>query len=388
MKHLSSVPDPDVGLPTVTESVGVPVRHFAVQASERISTITGPVGGCDPVNEAEPQGLSATYVLDAVRAPGVLRMQYEGLRIGAEADDTQGRFTCERDVSLAAARGRPVAVTERLSGIPAGEWDIRVRAAWTPAATQASEVAGEMKLPDQQMRVRTVFAPLAHGPAVAAWCWPLLVGLGSVVAVALMAVNVSLAGGSAFAAVGISGVACAVGFLGARLWFLAIHRMPLRKLLSSGACIQGFNAAAALVLVMGAPAIGLSWGAVLDAAAPALLAGMAVGRPGCWLTGCCAGRVTVSRWSLWSSDRRVAASRYPVQLFEAAACGTLAIGAEFLFLGVRHSGANFVVGLAAYALVRQVLFPLRSDPHTRWGRTAVAAGALAAIAVAIWVMML
>ncbi len=84
----------------------------------------------------------------------------------------------------------------------------------------------------------------------------------------------------------------------------------------------------------------------------------------------------------------MAASRYPVQLFEAAACGTLAIGAEFLFLGVRHSGANFVVGLAAYALVRQVLFPLRSDPHTRWGRTAVAAGALAAIAVAIWVMML
>jgi phosphatidylglycerol:prolipoprotein diacylglycerol transferase len=98
---------------------------------------------------------------------------------------------------------------------------------------------------------------------------------------------------------------------------------------------------------------------------------MAIGRIGCFLSGCCTGRPTASRWGLWSSDRRLAIRRYPVQLVEAACTGVIGAVALALVLTAEPHlrGAIFLGAIASYTLTRQFLFPLRSEARTMpWGR--------------------
>jgi phosphatidylglycerol---prolipoprotein diacylglyceryl transferase len=90
---------------------------------------------------------------------------------------------------------------------------------------------------------------------------------------------------------------------------------------------------------------------------------VAIGRLGCFLTGCCAGRVTSSRWGIWSSDRRIGARRIPTQLLESGA--GLLIGVTALPLTLIHMravhGAVFVAAFAVYLAVRHLLVRLRAE---------------------------
>jgi len=104
-----------------------------------------------------------------------------------------------------------------------------------------------------------------------------------------------------------------------------------------------------------------------------LFLGMAIGRPGCFLAGCCSGRPTRSRWGLFSSDRTLATRRIPVQLYEAAAALLIAgvALAAVLQVDLPVGGLVFLGSIAAYTLVRQGLFLFRVDAHTRRGRLTV-----------------
>lgn len=111
---------------------------------------------------------------------------------------------------------------------------------------------------------------------------------------------------------------------------------------------------------------------------------MAIGRQGCFFTGCCAGRPTRSRWGIWSSDGRVGARRLPAQQLESLVCLLIGIAAltAFLQFGVSASGAVFAGALAAYILARQGLLALRAQAR-RWalaGPVTVAAAATALFA--------
>ena len=144
-------------------------------------------------------------------------------------------------------------------------------------------------------------------------------------------------------------------------------------------------------MLLAAPAVGvaalfafnLPIGTFLDASAPGLFFGVAIGRLGCFFTGCCAGRCTRSRWGVWSSNRRVGARRIPTQLLESGA--GLAIGAAATLLVLSDAlgvpGAIFVAAVAVYVLVRQFLLRLRAEPHSRI-RARVTAAAAAAVLVA------
>lgn len=81
--------------------------------------------------------------------------------------------------------------------------------------------------------------------------------------------------------------------------------LPLR----AGMCIQGFVLAAIAGLVAGSYLSGFDVGAALDLSVAGLMFGMVIGRFGCFFGGCRAGRLTASRWGLWSSDRRLGARR-------------------------------------------------------------------------------
>jgi phosphatidylglycerol---prolipoprotein diacylglyceryl transferase len=116
-----------------------------------------------------------------------------------------------------------------------------------------------------------------------------------------------------------------------------------------GWCIQGFVAGAAVVVAAAAFAgPGIPRGVYLGVVTPALLIGMAFGRPGCFWAGCCTGRPTASRWGIWSSDRRVGCRREPAQLLEALAALIIGVAvlAVVLLTGLPQSGPVAVTGLA------------------------------------------
>ena len=325
-----------------------------------------------------PQGLAAIYWGDASDEDVSIRVT--GVRRGPASPPLPGRF--ERAVTingLPAGSGR-FAATIRVEGVPGGEWDITAR------RTDRAAARGDV----QRSVVATRPWQLAYGPAVRVWSWPVLVGAGAVLAIVLQALLLARTGANVAAAVMLSVTACVTGFVGAKGWYVVLKRKHPREFFRTGACIQGFLMVAFGSLALGATTTGIGAGVLLDAATPGLFLGMAIGRPGCFLTGCCAGRPTASRWGLWSSDRAVAVKRVPVQLWEAGAA--LVIGAASLAVtlatGVPVAGALFVGAIAAYTGARQLLFPFREDPHTRLGRflTIAASGAVIAadVAVSAW----
>jgi phosphatidylglycerol:prolipoprotein diacylglycerol transferase len=182
--------------------------------------------------------------------------------------------------------------------------------------------------------------------------------------------------------------AVAAGWIGGKLWYIAVQRGRQRD----GYCIQGFIVGAAVVVVAVAVAgAGVPAGVYLSVTAPAVLIGMAIGRPGCFWAGCCIGRPTASRWGIWSSDRRLGCRRLPAQLLEALT--SLVIGAAVLAVvlteGLARSGPVAVAGLAAYTLARQFIVGLRAEPPTHWryGRQATTAVAVIALIASVVVLV-
>ncbi|MDO8483705.1 MAG: prolipoprotein diacylglyceryl transferase, partial [Candidatus Limnocylindrales bacterium] len=158
-------------------------------------------------------------------------------------------------------------------------------------------------------------------------------------------------------------IALASGLIGAKVWYAVLHPGPWRQSVLGGWSVDGFLVIAPAVAVAALLAFNLPIGVFLDATAPGLFFAVAIGRLGCFFTGCCAGRCTRSRWGVWSSDRRVGARRGPTQLLESAAGLLIGVAAALLVLnevpGV--GGVVFVAMFVAYIVVRQFLLRLRAE---------------------------
>ena len=242
-------------------------------------------------------------------------------------------------------------------------------------------------VPDgKPVTARTAVLPFTKVPGIIRFAYAGLVTLGVAAGLAVQAALLARANLAWAGALVYSLYAVAAGVAGAKAWFIAVHRGRT----FDGWCIQGFVAGAA-ALAAAAPLAGpgIPAGAYYAAAAPGLLIGMGIGRPGCFWAGCCTGRPTASRWGVWSSDRRVGCRRVPVQPLEAAlalGCGLAAL-AVVLLLGLARSGPVAVAALAAYTLGRQFVLGLRADPPRRSPRsgrvTAAAAAAVLAASIAV-----
>ncbi len=209
----------------------------------------------------------------------------------------------------------------------------------------------------------TLAARLARIPAALPGSLPALVAIGAVIALAL---QVTLLGNSdvdVIAALLVTGIAAISGLIGAKLWYAVLH--PKEPILQPGWAVDGFLVVAPLAAITGLLVARLPMGAYVDAVTPGLFLTVALGRVGCFLTGCCAGRVTASRWGIWSSDQRIGARRIPTQLLESAT--GLLIGAVTLRLAlgsdVAGSGVVFATSFATYFVVRQMLLRLRAEPR-------------------------
>jgi phosphatidylglycerol:prolipoprotein diacylglycerol transferase len=227
-------------------------------------------------------------------------------------------------------------------------------------------------------RVTTRTGGFATGPGLVPASWVPLVALGVVVALAVQAILAGRAHLSTGTALAISLTASVAGLAGARAWYVALNRGKVQGIPTQGLCIQGFIVAAVVVLVAGLALAGMPVETFLDVSALGLFFGMAIGRQGCFLHGCCAGRVTSAWWGIWASDGRVGARRAPTQQLESLACLAIGLAALLLVLQARRpaGGTVFVGALAAYTVCRQLLFPRAEPRRSSLGRgtSMIAAG--------------
>lgn len=358
-----------------------------------------PPATVQPDSEAEPEALVVSHSFD----PGDEGESYSatirltGRRVGLLGErEPQDAFVQEDKIEGVLPGSGPVSVSSWVYGLRPGEWtvsaELRVsdgdgrhvrRMPVSPMAPaqwswRRWSVSGGSVAP---IKTRwAILAPVARIPAVMPGSWPALAGLGGVVALVTQAAVL----GHRNVAIGPSMVvllaALVAGMIGAKVWYAVLHPAPWRRAILGGWAVDGFLVVAPLVALVTLLALKLPVGVFLDAAVPGLFFGVAIGRLGCFFTGCCAGRFSTSRWSVWSSDRRIGARRVPAQLLESAAGLVIGLTAMALILGhtPRIDGTIFVLAFVAYFVVRQLLLRVRAERREfSWRRRVVTVAELA-----------
>ena len=373
--------------PTTTRaerpSVGVRAEERGAWRREVLAEVLRPTCWFDP---GEEDG-----------APRSLTISFTGRRLDVKGKPRAGdRFLQEQTVGGVVPGTGPVAVTTEVRGINPGEWEVtaapsaRLGRSRPLPAFAAAEGPGHALWPRRVRpraarteRLASQIRPLAPIPGVHPLSWGALVGLGVLLGLVVQALLLSREGEDIASALFVSAVAVVAGCAGAKAWYVVVQRG--RRF--DGWCVQGAilggGVAAGIVLVSGSA---IHAGAYLDATAPGLMLGMAVGRPGCFLAGCCYGRPTASRWGIWSSDRCVGIRRVPTQLIEAALCLATGVVALILALGTGLGGSGVLLAgsLAAFVLGRQMILPYRAQPRrTSFGHPATIALAAVTLIAAV-----
>lgn len=359
--------------------------------------------------DAEPQALVATYWFDSGEGgePYSATVRFTGRRTGLRGTPRQGdTFAQDERIEEIIPGTGPVSITTWVYGLQEGEWDVSAELTSGPnvgdagsrgrigpgrgrsvqRATWSWRHWSLTTAPADPVKTRwAVLAPLARQPAVLPGIYTALAIISILVAVAVQAAILGRGDVPVGRTLLASGLTIVAGLIGAKAWYAVLH--PNESILKGGWAVDGFLIVFPLVGAIILLRLDLPIGRVLDATAPGIFFAVAIGRIGCFFTGCCAGRCTAHRFGIWSSDRRVGARRIPTQLLESAAGLIIGVVTLLLVLGgtILFPGAIFVAAFALYAAVRQVLLRLRSErrksPRTV-SLTAVAAGVVA-VAVAV-----
>jgi hypothetical protein len=165
------------------------------------------------------------------------------------------------------------------------------------------------------------------------------------------------------------------------------HRAGGRRLVLLHHLMASGVATALVALALDAPVV-----AILDRWVIGFLVVLALGRLGCFLVGCCYGRI--SSWGTWYPFRalgplRQAAGRaislLPIQLIEAGGILALLGGALSLVLAGSPPGGAFALGTGGYAAIRFACELGRGDPRPYWrtlSQAQLESGLLFAVALA------
>lgn len=373
----------------VTTALGiVPVLNRLSGSGTKASPLEFVAFDWSVLASVEPQDVALTYWFDADENWNTygVAVKFTGRRIDVKGKPESGdafRVVAGID-GLKPGMGR-IALTHRVSNANPGRWKVDAVAEAIPQnAGHGNRLLTPHRLSSAAATGASVYAPVARqrAPGIILGAWPALVGLGALAGVALQSTLARAAGLPLTRVLVLALASCLVGIVGAKVYYRLTHLGEKAGLLVTGASLQGFVIGAITVLALGSTLWHLPVGMVLDATAPALLLGQAIGRIGCFFGGCCTGVPTTSRWGLWSSDRRIGVKRVPVQLMESGSAAVLAVSsvAVLRFVAPSPQGLVFVASLSAYLVVRQLLFPLRGLPRkTAHGRVITLAVASAAL---------
>jgi phosphatidylglycerol:prolipoprotein diacylglycerol transferase len=178
-------------------------------------------------------------------------------------------------------------------------------------------------------------------------------------------------------------VAMVAGLAGARARYVwerpqeftvdrAGHALPFAQVLggmvdfdSGGMVWYGGLSLATIAVALVAWRKGFRLFALADIVAPALLAGLAVGRIGCFLNGCCYGRVCDLPWAvphpLFVGVGEHQVMVHPTQLYETLVCSLIAAALWWYWRRRRVDGVVTFLGVIAYGIWRFVNEGLRGD---------------------------
>lgn len=160
-------------------------------------------------------------------------------------------------------------------------------------------------------------------------------------------------------------IAAIAGILGARLWFVIEYRAEFpdpradfsawlsraADLDRGGAVWFGGLALAVVAMVVHAWRSRVRLLPWADCAAPAVLAGLALGRIGCFANGCCYGRHTDLPWGVLHGSDHV----HPTQLYESAACAAMAVAVYRIAPGNGAATGWALIGYAAWRFTNETL---------------------------------
>lgn len=333
--------------------------------------------------EVEREALSVTHWFDSGTEgePYTARVRFSGrLAEHDERHRPQQTFTKDETIPGVVPGSGPVSVTTHVYDLAPGDWVVTAELVdGPPRSTTADRKAARVQtLPRAAWSwrrwalstatfapVRTRWSPtvrLAPMPAVIPGTWIGLVTLGVIVGMAMQGVLLAREGLPVTPSLVLTGLAALAGLAGAKLRYIAMHPKAWRERPTEGWAVDGFLVVMPIAVILGLLVLDLPIGIFIDASTPALFAGVAIGRLGCFFTGCCAGRCTRSRWGIFSSDRRVGARRIPTQLLEAAAGLVIGAVAFAVLVAARPPipGLIFVVAIAVYTGVRRVLLRVRA----------------------------
>jgi len=332
--------------------------------------------------DVEPQALVVTSLINPGQrgAPYPATVRLTGRRVGIEpVIPVRDAFVREDKLEAVVPGSGPVSITTWVYELEAGDWAVSAellrpgddtgRRGGTIVEPILPAIWSWRKwalTPGTAGTFKTrwaMLAPLARMPGVVPGSWPVLGALGATVALSTQAAILAHEGVAVGPSFMVSMLALLSGMLGAKLWYAILHPAPWRQAILGGWAVDGFLVVAPVVAIAALLALNLPVGVFLDAATPGLFFAVAIGRVGCFFTGCCAGRITSSRWGVWSSDRRVGARRIPAQLIESGAGLGIGLIAAFAVLGhvALFNGVVFGTAFAAYIVVRQALLRVRAE---------------------------
>ena len=331
----------------------------------------------------EPEALVVTHWFDPGREgePYSATIRVTGRRLVHGTPKAGDSFVHEEQVERIVPGSGPISISTWTYGLIPGAWDVdatlRRRArAGAPIGVREGGVERLARgawswrhrrvetMPTTPIRTRwALLAPMARIPGVVPGSFTALAVLAIIAGLLVQAVVFANRGIPIGTAMVVSLLAIASGVLGAKIWSRILN--PGEAIVGPGWAVDGFLVVAAVVAVGLLLAFDLPVGVFLDASAPGIFFAVAIGRLGCFFTGCCAGRPTRHRLGIWSSDRRIGARRIPAQLFESAAGLALGIVATLLVLGgsALFPGVTFAVTGVAYLAVRTILLRLRAEPR-------------------------
>lgn len=341
---------------------------------------------------SEPQAIVVSHRFDPVGAeqPYEATLRLTGRRVGVEGRPGPGdSFSHEERVRVVPGSG-PITVTSTVHGVAEGLWEVdaelvgpasasgRRGSSRTPGSRDLVERAGWSwrrwtpiaRAPEPVRSRWALLAPLARSPGVLPGSFTLLAAVGIVTAFVTQAVLLDRLGLPVATGLAVSFVGFLAGLAGAKLWYMRLRGRPWRETIGRGWAVDGFLVVAPLTAIAGVLVSGLAVGPYLDAIAPGIFFAVAIGRVGCFLTGCCAGRVTAGR-GIWSSDQKIGARRIPTQLLESLTGLGLGLASLLLVTAevVPVPGLVFVAALLVYAAARQALLRLRTEARPAlWSR--------------------
>ena len=356
------------------------------------------VQASQPDPSADLEALVVTRSVDTGEGstPYSATVRFRGHRVGAHQPlGPEDQFVQDERLERITPGTGLMSVTATIYGRRPGDWIVDAELIGeTPTARRRAHIlkaaawswrrwALSVSEPGPVATRWSLTAPLARIPAVVPGSYPVLAAVGIMIALAVQALLAGREGIDVASTTIVSAVALVFGLVAAKVWYRILH--PNESLLTGGWAVDGFLVVAPIVAVAGLAILDEPVGAVLDATAPGLFFAVAIGRVGCFLTGCCAGRTSPSRWAIWSSDRRVGARRIPAQLIESAVGLVLGLTALIMVIGLTLPvhGLVFVTTSAGYAAARQGLLRLRAEVRRSTRTLPATAAAAAAVLLAV-----